>query len=209
MKRPVPVILAIVGLAFSALAQRETNDAVNLDALLRSMSLAEKIGQMVQVDVALFTIPNSSPIQLDTNKLREAIATYKVGSILNTGVGHVMSLDEWHYVIRTIQDMALAESPHKIPVIYGIDSTHGASYMLGSTLFPQNLALAATRNPDLVRECAHISAMETRAAGIRWTFAPVLDVGRQPLRTMRQCAWFGFWWMIFSRKPSIPTHYFG
>src|SRR5581483_1667738 len=112
-------------------------------------------------------------------KLRAAFDTYHVGSILNPV--YVMPPAEWQRVVKTIQDIALAGSPHKIPVLYGIASIHGASFMKGSTLFPQHPAMGATRNPDLMREAARISAMETRAAGVRWTFAPVLDVGRQPL----------------------------
>src|SRR5581483_2549303 len=177
MKR---LLLAGMGLclAFSAIAQTNSNDA-DIDALLRSMSIDEKVGQMVQVDISLFLITNSTPPKIDTNKLRAAFDTYHVGSILNPV--YVMPPAEWQRVVKTIQEIALAGSPHKIPVLYGIDSIHGASFMKGSTLFPQHPAMGATRNPDLMREAARISAMETRAAGVRWTFAPVLDVGRQPL----------------------------
>jgi beta-glucosidase len=71
-------------------------------------------------------------------------------------------------------------------VIYGIDSIHGANYVQGATLFPQELGMAATWNPALMQRAAEIAAMETRAAGIPWSFSPVLDVGRQPL-------WPRFW----------------
>lgn len=145
------------------------------------MSLAEKIGQMTQITLDIVTVPNSSPIRLDESKLREAIVTNMVGSILNTGVNHALTLDEWHYVAQTIQDLARTNTPHGIPVLYGVDSIHGATYVLGSTLFPQNLGMAAARDPELMQRAAEISAMETRAAGIRWTFAPVLGVARQPL----------------------------
>lgn len=166
-------------LSNSVFAQDNSNGSPDVDALIRSMSLDEKVGQMVQVDISLFIVSNSSPPELDTNKLREAFDTYHVGSILNPL--DVMPPAEWQKVVKTIQAVALAESPHKIPVLYGIDSIHGAGFMQGSTLFPQHTAMGATRNPELMEECAHISAMETRAAGVRWTFAPVLDVGRQPL----------------------------
>lgn len=159
---------------------KDANKDPNINSLVRSMSLDEKIGQMVQVELDILAVPRSSPIQIDTNKLREAILTYKVGSILNTGIGHALPVEEWHRVIKTIQDVA-AQTPHKIPVLYGIDSIHGMAYAQGSTLFPQHMAMAATRNPALLAEESHISAMETRACGIRWTFAPVCDVGRQPL----------------------------
>jgi beta-glucosidase len=69
----------------------------------------------------------------------------------------------------------------KIPVLYGIDSIHGAYYVQGATLHPQEIGMAATWNPVLMQRLAEITAAETRAAGIPWTFSPVLDLGRQPL----------------------------
>jgi beta-glucosidase len=69
----------------------------------------------------------------------------------------------------------------KIPVLYGIDSIHGANYVQGATLHPQEIGMAATWNPALMQRLAEITAAETRAAGIPWTFSPVLDLGRQPL----------------------------
>jgi beta-glucosidase len=151
------------------------------EKLLASLSLEEKIGQMVQLDLLTVTIPESSPIRLDLPKLREAVVNQNIGSFINNGLGRALSLEEWNYVHRTIQDLIRAETPHKIPLLYGIDSIHGATFVRNSTLFPQNLAMAATRNPDLMRRCAGISARETRAAGLRWNFAPVLDVARHPL----------------------------
>src|SRR6185437_13105165 len=67
------------------------------------------------------------------------------------------------------------------PFMYCIDAVHGTNFTLGSTLFPHNIGMAATRNPELARQCAEITAKEVRASGIRWDFSPVLDVGRQPL----------------------------
>jgi beta-glucosidase len=150
-------------------------------SLLSQMTVEEKIGQMGQLDLLVVTVPNSNPIRLDEAKLREALVTYKVGSFINNGLGRALSVAEWTYVNKTIQDMIRAETPRKIPLLYGIDSIHGATFVLDSTLFPQNLAMAATRDPELMRHAAGISARETRAAGLRWTFAPVLDVGRQAL----------------------------
>ncbi len=74
----------------------------------------------------------------------------------------------------------------KIPNLYGIDSIHGANYVQGATLFPQEIGMAATWNPALMQRAAEITAMETRAAAIPWSFSPVLDIGRQPL-------WARFW----------------
>src|SRR5436305_14620934 len=95
---------------------KDTNKDPDIDKLVRSMSLDEKIGQMVQVELDILAVPHSSPIQIDTNKLREAILTYKVGSILNTGIGHALPVEDWHRVIQMIQDTAV-QTPHKIPVL--------------------------------------------------------------------------------------------
>src|SRR5205085_1447952 len=83
--------------------------------------------------------------------------------------------------INQIQISATRKTRLGIPVIYGIDSIHGANYIQGSTLFPQEIGMAATWNPELMKWATEIAAMETRAAGIPWSFSPVLDIGRQPL----------------------------
>jgi beta-glucosidase len=180
MKNFFMSVTTATAIATTALAQNAGKNP-DLNRLLKSLSLDEKIGQMVQLDLSVVTVPNSSPIRLDEKKLREALVTFKIGSFINNGVSHALTIDEWRYVNKTIQDMIRDETRRKIPLLYGIDSIHGATFVRDSTLFPQNLAMAATRDPDLMRRCAEISARETRAAGLRWTFAPVLDVGRQPL----------------------------
>lgn len=149
-------------------------------ALLADMTVEQKAGQMTQVTLAtLFDRSVKGPIAIDPEKLREALQTYGVGSILNTG-SRSLTVKEWHAVIKTIQDEALQAEP-AIPVIYGIDAIHGVTYTVGSTLFPHNIGMAATRSPELVHRIAGVTAMETRASGIRWNFDPVLDVGRNPL----------------------------
>jgi beta-glucosidase len=179
MRKLLLLLAAACLTAHTALAK---DDAIReADKVLSTLSLDEKIGQMAQLDLLTVTKPQSSPIQLDTVKLREALVTYKIGSFINNGIGRALSVEEWTYVLKTIQDMIRAETPRKVPLLYGIDSIHGATFIRDSTLFPQNLAMAAARNPELMQRCASISARETRAAGLRWTFAPVLDVGRQAL----------------------------
>jgi beta-glucosidase len=116
---------------------------------------------------------------IDPVALRKAVIEYKVGSILNA-INQAYSVEQWHNIIKQIQD-ATKETPNKIPVLYGIDAIHGATFTLESTLFPHNIGMAATRNPSLVKEAAKITAKEVRASGIRWNFDPVLDIGRQPL----------------------------
>jgi beta-glucosidase len=148
--------------------------------LIAAMSVEQKVGQMTQVNLGV-VIDNEvkDRVAFDPEKLAEAVNRYQVGSILNS-TSRALSLDEWHEVIRTIQDAALRNDP-PIPVLYGIDAIHGVTYTRGSTLFPHNIGLAAARNPGLVRHIARVTAMETRASGIRWNFDPVLDVGRNPL----------------------------
>ncbi|HUJ20595.1 MAG TPA: glycoside hydrolase family 3 N-terminal domain-containing protein [Bryobacteraceae bacterium] len=167
------------GAMFAAQDQKTRADIeAKTDALLKQMTVEEKAGQMTQVTIDL-VVRNSEPYPIDPAKLETAVLRYKVGSILNV-MDHGYTVDHWHDIINQIQEMA-ARSRLKIPVLYGLDSIHGANYVLGATLFPQALALAATWNPELAERAGEISAFQTRAAGIPWNFYPVLDVGRQPL----------------------------
>jgi beta-glucosidase len=152
-----------------------------IDKMISDMTLDEKIGQMTQVTLGVVAKGGggNEDGSLDPEALRHAIQDYKVGSILNT-TAHALSVEKWRSVQTEIQDEA-KKSRLKIPVIYGLDGMHGQTYTLNSTLFPQNIAMAATRNPGLVDLAAHITANELRASGVRWEFAPVLDCGRQPL----------------------------
>lgn len=153
-----------------------------VDQLVEQMTLEEKIGQMTQVTLAVVSKGSvkkpDSPQQIDTTKLKEAILKYKVGSILNV-TDHAYSRKHWYDLQKQIQEMA-SRDRLQIPVIYGIDPIHGVTYTLGATLFPQQIGLAATRNPALVQEAASITAYETRASAIPWAFSPVLGLGRQP-----------------------------
>jgi beta-glucosidase len=116
---------------------------------------------------------------LDPAALKKAVVDHRVGSILNT-TAHALSAETWRTVITQIQDEA-RHTKLKIPVIYGLDGMHGQTYTLNSTLFPQNIGMAATRNPAMAAAIAKVTGKELRASGIRWNFAPVLDIGRQPL----------------------------
>jgi beta-glucosidase len=135
--------------------------------LLSRMTLEEKIGQMTQAERA--------SIDTDTSQ----ITTLNLGSILSGG-GSVPTPNEpkaWADMVDRYQRAALATRLH-IPLIYGIDSVHGDGNMLGATVFPHNIGLGATRDPDLVREAAHITASETRSSGPQWTFAPCICAAR-------------------------------
>jgi len=152
-----------------------------IEDLLSRMTLEEKVGQMTQLTLEVVAKRlDDRHVQLDMEKLRNAMVTHHVGSILNCG-GSANTMDNWQEIITAIQDVATKETRLGIPVIYGIDSIHGANYIVGATLFPQSIAMAATGNVDLVRRASVVTAAETRAAGIPWNFNPVLGLARNPL----------------------------
>ncbi|MGZ8552709.1 MAG: glycoside hydrolase family 3 N-terminal domain-containing protein [Chitinophagaceae bacterium] len=172
------VLLTVVGYCIAANAQ---TDQQKTDALVKKMTIEEKVGQMTQVTLAVIAKGgwgNQDGV-LDAALLKKAVVDYKVGSILNT-TAHAFSVDTWHTIITQIQD-EVKNTRSGIPVIYGLDGMHGQTYTLDATLFPQNIALAATRNIEYAKAIAKVTANELRASGVRWNFAPVLDIGRQPL----------------------------
>lgn len=150
-----------------------------INELLSKMSLREKVGQMTQLEIGMISDGIDQQLKVNPEKLKKAIAQYGVGSILNVK-DEALPLDRWHDIIGQIETAA-KNTRLRIPVLYGIDSIHGANYIQGSTLFPQPLTMAATWNPLLALRAAQITAAETRAADIPWNFSPVLDIGRQPL----------------------------
>ena len=171
------------------------NNEAKIDALIKRMTIEEKVGQMTQLTIDMVTTGDDQEVKIDDAKLQKAIVDYKVGSILNVN-NQAITLDDWHRIIGPIQQSA-QKTRLKIPIIYGVDSIHGANYVQGSTLFPQEIGMAATWNPALMRRAAEIAAMETRAAGVTWSFSPVLDVGRNQ-------SWPRFW-ETFGEDPYLAT----
>lgn len=155
-----------------------------IDELLKRMTLEEKVGQMTQLTIEMIISSRDQNTKVDPAKLEKAIVKYGVGSILNVA-DQALTVDRWHEIIGQIQ-AASKKTRLGIPVIYGLDSIHGANYVLGATLFPQEIGMAATFNPELMKRAAEITAFETRAAGVPWSFSPVLDLGRDP-------RWPRFW----------------
>jgi len=152
-------------------------------ALLARMTLEEKIGQMTQLTIQAVSVSQGTAFQrnkLDIKKHEETIIKYHVGSIFNA-YDSALSLEDWNKLISTMQDVAIKHTRLKIPIIYGIDAIHGATYTIGATLFPQALNMAATFNPGLVKREGQIAALEVSASGIPWIFYPLMDIGRQPL----------------------------
>lgn len=171
------------------------DNSARVEALLKKMTLEEKVGQMTQLTMGMFVSGTDQNVQIDEAKLDKAINKYGIGSFLNVN-DQALTIDKWHELIGRIQEVSM-KTRLKIPNLYGIDSIHGANYVRGATLFPQEIGMAATWNPALELRAQEITAMETRAAAIPWSFSPVLDIGRQPL-------WARFW-ETFGEDPYLAS----
>lgn len=165
------------------------------EAILSKMTLEEKVGQMAQITLDVVgngknRHASNEPFSIDTLRLRKAIKEYHIGSILNTTNNYALPPAQWNEIISLIQKVAIDETRMKIPVIYGIDATHGTTYTDGAIMFPQQITIAASFNPVNAYNMARVTAYETRASGIPWNFSPVLDLGADP-RFSRQFEGFG------------------
>ena len=139
--------------------------APDIDQLLAQMTLEEKVGQMTQV----------SRVELHGAEVREVY----LGSVLNGG-NDLLSPNTpsaWADAIDRLQMQALG-TRLGIPMIYGVDAVHGHAELRGATVFPHNIGLGATRNPELIEKVGRIAALEIAATGVRWTFAPCIAVPR-------------------------------
>lgn len=191
--RKLAVLVVVLGIACGMYAQK--GDAEKRAAeMVSKMTLAEKIGQMSQITVDLVCkgqdTPPTSTLEIDADKVREAVVKYHVGSILNAPGTRARTPQWWTKAVEQIQEVATKETRMKIPVIYGLDQIHGATYTAGSTMFPQEIGIAATWNPAHARKMGEITAYETRASNVPWNFSPVLDLGLDP-RFPRQYEGFG------------------
>ena len=153
----------------------------NIQEWLQKMTLEEKIGQMCEITIDVVTDFEASMkhgFVLDKAKLDTVIGKYKVGSLLNVPLSIAQPKEKWAEAIKQIQELSMKEIG--IPCIYGVDQIHGTTYTLGGTFFPQGVNMGASFNRDLVKREAEISAYETKAGCIPWTYAPVVDLGRDP-----------------------------
>ncbi|KAM3332825.1 hypothetical protein ACQJBY_028148 [Aegilops geniculata] len=136
--------------------------------LIGRMTLAEKIGQMTQIERSVASA--------------DVMKNYFIGSILSGG-GSVPAPQAtpamWVNMVNEFQKGALA-TRLGIPMIYGIDAVHGNNNVYNATIFPHNVGLGATRDPDLVKRIGEATALEVRATGIPYTFAPCIAVCRDP-----------------------------
>jgi len=166
-------------------SQAQTDRPRQVADLLSRMTLAEKVGQMTQIDLIVVAKPESehADFPIDLAKLDDAVINRHVGSILNTPYtpnNKAQPIETWRKIMQAVT-AASQKTRLKIPLIYGIDAIHGANYTQGATLFPQAINMAATFNPELSLKEGEITARELRASGLPWNFAPVMDIGRQPL----------------------------
>ena len=136
-------------------------DTRRIDSLIRQMTVKEKVGQMTQLEIGMITEGSGDAIHVAPDKLRKAVVDYGVGALLNVKDA-ALSPAKWHEIIRAVGEMA-AQTRLKIPVVYGLDTIHGANYVTGATLFPQPLGMAATWNPELMLRGSEVAAAETRA----------------------------------------------
>ena len=145
-----------------------------VEKTLKGMDLDTKIGQMVQLNIDLVT--NSEG--LDEAKMESVFGRWKIGSILNVYKGEAQSRAFTEELISGLQDASMKYIG--IPMIYGLDMIHGATYLAEGTMFPQEINIAATFDTRHATNLGHVLAYETRAAMCPWTFSPVMDLGRDP-----------------------------
>jgi beta-glucosidase len=187
----IPLVIgAGVALGWTAIGANSPDIDAQVKQMLGKMTLEEKVGQMTQLTLSFVSTEPSAALTgssgpadlqaLDPVRLEDALVNHHVGSLLNI-IDSAYSVDHWHTILKQIQDTATKKTRLGIPVIYGIDAIHGATYTRGSTLFPQAIAMAATFNRDMTRKEGEITSREVKASGIPWNFYPVMDVGRQPL----------------------------
>ncbi len=134
-----------------------------VEDLLKRMTLDEKIGQMTQVE---------------KNSIRPGdITGYYIGSLLSGGGGSPAknTPQDWYAMVEEFQNEAL-ETRLEIPLIYGVDAVHGHGNLRNATIFPHNIGLGATNNPELIQKIGRATAEEILATGIPWNFAPVVAV---------------------------------
>ena len=145
-----------------------------VESVLKTLTLEEKAGQMVQLTSETFCTDGL----VDTAKVRHLVREYKIGSFLNMiGVSsrpRAITAEQ----IKKIQDITMDELG--IPMIYGLDMIHGATYLDDATFYPQEVNLAATFDRSYANMMGKVIAYESRAAMTPWVFSPVMDLSRNP-----------------------------
>ena len=182
----VAVIAAGCGNDVKPVIPRDAEIEKKVEATLSRMSLDEKIGQMTQITINAVAEKSAdgNSYTLNEEKLSMFIDKYKVGSFLNTPTEKALPAAEWNRLVKIVNDKSLEVMG--IPTIYGLDHIHGTTYISDGTFFPQPIAVAATFNREIAHRAGEITAYESRAADVPWSFNPTLDSGRDP-------RWSRFW----------------
>ena len=176
--------LTLVGLTLASCGSGQTSGAPaipkdkaienKVESVLKTLTLEEKAGQMVQLTSETFCTDGL----VDTAKVRHLVRKYKIGSFLNMiGVSsrpRAITAEQ----IKKIQDITMDELG--IPMIYGLDMIHGATYLDDATFYPQEVNLAATFDRSYANMMGKVIAYESRAAMTPWVFSPVMDLSRNP-----------------------------
>ncbi|QXJ20616.1 glycoside hydrolase family 3 C-terminal domain-containing protein [Actinomadura graeca] len=158
--------------------------ADRVEDLLARMGLDDKIGQMTQAERGHIT-----PAE---------ITRFRVGSVLSGG-GSVPTPNTprgWADMYDGFQGAALA-APLRVPILYGVDAVHGHNNVVGATVFPHNIGLGATRDPELVRRIGAVTAEEMAGTGVDWNFAPCVCVARDDR--------WGRTYESFGEVPALPS----
>jgi beta-glucosidase len=186
--------VSVLSSSWPSLSSEVTQDVESTVAsILSSMTTAEKVGQMVQAEIAYVT----------PNQARE----WNLGSVLNGGGswpnGQYSTVADWVALADSFYTASTDKSDGGagIPLIWGTDAVHGHNNVIGATIFPHNIGLGATNNPQLMREIGEITALEVAATGIDWVFAPTLAV-------VRNDTW-GRTYEGYSEDPEIVRAYAG
>lgn len=145
-----------------------------VESVLKKMTIEEKVGQMVQLTAGAFCTDDL----VDTAKVRHLVKEYKIGSFLNTFGPTSRPRAVTAEQIKKIQDITMEELG--IPMVYGLDMIHGASYLDDATFYPQEVNLAATFDRSYAEMMGKVIAYESRAAMTPWVFSPVMDLSRNP-----------------------------
>lgn len=176
--------LTSVGLTLASCGSGQTSGAPaipedkvienKVESVLKTLTLEEKVGQMVQLTSETFCTDG----MVDTAKVRHLVREYKIGSFLNMlGVSsrpRAITAEQ----IKKIQDITMEELG--IPMVYGLDMIHGATYLDDATFYPQEVNIAATFDRSYANMMGKVIAYESRAAMTPWVFSPVMDLSRNP-----------------------------
>ncbi|KAG7395708.1 hypothetical protein PHYBOEH_003313 [Phytophthora boehmeriae] len=173
---------AAVGLASLPAGIVADSYGTQAQTIVDGFSVDEVLGQMTQIDLSLVMNENKT---LNEGLVRSYAKQY-VGAYINTfwrfpvGDKYGWNASEFRPIVTRIQEITMEENGGH-PMLYGIDSVHGANYIRGSVIFPQQINSGASFNPDLVYEVGRVTSRDTEAAGIPWVFGPILEISQNPL----------------------------